>query len=385
MLQLKPEDSMDIKNGQEKRMSFKPLEAAQCCSGGSVLMTGERERDFSADWILNVRETKAGKIPFISTRLSLRDILGGWRVRWGIKRMAYRVDPGLYGVGNPDESSPVLVTANYKLTFDKVRKELAGVGCWILVLDTKGVNVWCAAGKGTFGTAELARRLASSRVSALVNHKKIILPQLGATGVSAHEIRRTTGFKVIYGPVRAKEIQEFLSNGYQKTEQMRTVYFPLAERLAVAPIELVQSLKYLAGIFIVIAGVSVAESRGLNIKAVTDFLPFLGAALVGAFFFPALLPVLPFRSFAVKGYILGLLFTTAAVILVSPGLLLTVFYYLVLPPIISYISLNFTGASTYTSLAGTKLEVSVSLPLYAVSVAAGLIVRTFVLVKTLTA
>ena len=110
MLQLKPEDRMDIKCGQEKRMSFKPLETAQCCSGVSVLMTGERGRDFSADWIQNVRETKAGKIPFISTKLSLRDILGGWRVRWGIRRMNYRVDPGLYGVGNPDESSPVLVT-----------------------------------------------------------------------------------------------------------------------------------------------------------------------------------------------------------------------------------------------------------------------------------
>ncbi|RXM20875.1 acetyl-CoA synthase subunit gamma, partial [Citrobacter sp. AAK_AS5] len=84
---------------------------------------------------------------------------GRWRVRWNIKRMDYRVAPGLYAVGEPTADSPVLVTANYKLTFDGLRSELGGVDAWMLVLDTLGVNVWCAAGKGTFSTAELARRV----------------------------------------------------------------------------------------------------------------------------------------------------------------------------------------------------------------------------------
>ena len=88
----------------------------------------------------------AGPAPALSTRLTWRDVLGGWRVRWGIGRMRYMISPGLYRVGEPDRQSPVLVTANYKLTIDAVRCELAGLNMWLLVLDTKGVNVWCAAG-----------------------------------------------------------------------------------------------------------------------------------------------------------------------------------------------------------------------------------------------
>ena len=79
------------------------------------------------------------------------------KVRWGIGRMNYRVDPGLYSLGNPDALSPVLVSANYKMSFDRLRESLPGRNAWILVLDTDGVNVWCAAGKGTFGTEELTR------------------------------------------------------------------------------------------------------------------------------------------------------------------------------------------------------------------------------------
>ncbi|HEX3019916.1 MAG TPA: mercury methylation corrinoid protein HgcA, partial [Chitinispirillaceae bacterium] len=36
-------------------------------------------------------------------------------------RMSYIVKPGIYSIGNPDESSPVLVTANYRLTCDHLR------------------------------------------------------------------------------------------------------------------------------------------------------------------------------------------------------------------------------------------------------------------------
>src|SRR4030066_353544 len=99
-----------------------------------------------------------------NTILSFRDIFNGWKVRWGINRMDYKVNPGLYRIGNPCNSAPVLVTANYKLTFDSLRKELTGMDVWILVIDTKGVNVWCAAGKGTFGTEELIHRIADTKL-----------------------------------------------------------------------------------------------------------------------------------------------------------------------------------------------------------------------------
>ena len=99
-------------------------------------------------------------------------------MRWGIGRMLYRVEPGLYAVGRPDPQSPVLVSANYKLSFDRLRRQLGGWDAWILVLDTKGVNVWCAAGKGTFGTDELVGRVESCRLAEVVAHRRLIVPQL---------------------------------------------------------------------------------------------------------------------------------------------------------------------------------------------------------------
>ena len=51
-------------------------------------------------------------IPEISTALSIKDVLGAWKVHWGIQRNNYMVEPGIYSVGKPDSTSPVLVSAN---------------------------------------------------------------------------------------------------------------------------------------------------------------------------------------------------------------------------------------------------------------------------------
>ena len=108
--------------------------------------------------------------------------------RCGFKRMQHRVQPGLYTLGSPDKDASVFVTANYTLSFDALRAALNKQNVYILVLDTEGINVWCAAGKGTFGTDELVAKVRSSGLAKAVNHHHLILPQLGATGVSAHKV-----------------------------------------------------------------------------------------------------------------------------------------------------------------------------------------------------
>ncbi len=62
----------------------------------------------------------------------------------------------------------MLVSGNYKLSFDHLRGSLAGRDAWILVLDTHGINVWCAAGKGLFGTDEVVRWVEAVGLSSLV-------------------------------------------------------------------------------------------------------------------------------------------------------------------------------------------------------------------------
>ena len=100
--------------------------------------------------------------PEISSAWLLEDHLGALRVRFSLGRNRYRVLPGLYALGRPGKDSEVLVTANYKLSFDLLRKNLSGLNAWILVLETYGINVWCAAGKGTFGSDELIRQIKNS-------------------------------------------------------------------------------------------------------------------------------------------------------------------------------------------------------------------------------
>jgi CO dehydrogenase/acetyl-CoA synthase gamma subunit (corrinoid Fe-S protein) len=97
------------------------------------------------------------------------------------------------------------------LSFDTPRKELTGLDAWILVLDTKGINVWCAAGKGTFATKELAARIEATGLIKIIDHKKLIVPQLGAPGVSGYKVKKLFGFTVIFGPLRAKDIPAFLA------------------------------------------------------------------------------------------------------------------------------------------------------------------------------
>jgi hypothetical protein len=319
-------------------------------------------------------EIPGGAVPLVSTRLSREDTFGSWKARWGIGRMDYRVPPGLYGTGEPGPDSPVLVTANYKMSFDRVRSALEGHNAWILVLDTRGINVWCAAGKGTFGTAELVSRIQSAGLAALVAHRTLIVPQLGGPGIAAHEVKRLSGFRVQYGPVRAEDIPAFLKEG-KASEAMRTVRFGLRDRLVLAPIELV-NLKpqaiHLAALLFLLQILGLLSLKG------ADLWPFLGAVLVGAVLTPLLLPWIPGRAFALKGWLLGLAWAAAVITLkgldLSPGGWINgAAYGLILPSLSSFLALQFTGASTYTSLSGVIRETRGSVPLLKLSAAAGLV------------
>jgi len=322
-------------------------------------------------------------VPAVSTDLNLKDLLGAWKARWGIGRMNYKISPGLYAVGKPDHISPVLVSANYKLTFDALRKELSGLNCWLLILDTKGVNVWCAAGKGTFGTDELVRRISITKLSKIVSHRKLVLPQLGAPGVSAHQVRGRTGFSVVYGPVRARDIKAFLESGFKATEEMRSVKFTMWNRLVLTPMELAATAKISLIIFGVLFLLNLFAARPFGLA---DFIAYAGAVLTGTVVTPVLLPFIPGRAFAGKGWQLGLLWAAWFVWFngwfAAEFLLLAIGYLLLLPALSAFLAMNFTGSSTYTSFSGVIKEMKTAVPLLALAAAAGIVL---VLIGSLTA
>ncbi|MBR0596684.1 mercury methylation corrinoid protein HgcA [Sinanaerobacter chloroacetimidivorans] len=312
----------------------------------------------------------------VSTSLTMQDVFGAWKVRWGINRMNYKIDSGLYYVGRPNSDSPVLVTANYKLSFDALRKELSGISAWILVLDTKGVNVWCAAGKGTFGTEELVKRLEITGISKVVSHRTLILPQLGAVGVSAHEVMKRSGFKVVYGPVRAEDIPKFLKNGMKADQEMRTVNFNLADRAVLTPVEIVGAVKpslILFGMMFLLNQIGISRFTG------TDLYAYFGAVIVGCVLTPILLPWIPGRAFSLKGWFLGLIWSAGIITLnhgftsMEYGMLTAISYLLVLPSVSAFYAMNFTGCSTFTSFSGVIREMKISIPLITISIGLGVI------------
>jgi hypothetical protein len=293
-------------------------------------------------------------------------------------RMDYKVTPGLYTIGNPTSDMPVLVTANYRLSCNQLRDSLVGKDVWVLVIDTKGINVWCAAGKGTFGTAEIVNRIACTGLADIVKHRTIILPQLGAPGVAADEVKKTTGFHVHYGPVRSHDIPHYLDAGNKATNAMRTVNFPLWERLILTPMELLPVLRKFLWIILGCVVIMGIQPAGILYKpAFAHSWPIvvlgLFAILIGTTVGPALLFIIPFRGFAAKGALIGAI-----------GILPSLFYinqffcgswFLAAAAIIfftvvaSYSLLNFTGCTPFTSMSGVKKEMRFAVPAYLTALA----------------
>jgi hypothetical protein len=337
---------------------------------------GYRMWHFVSDFV----ETPVGTIPKIDTSLKIHDLAGSIRARLGISRDRYRVAPGLYSVGKPGADSPVLVTSNYKLSFDSLRQELTSVDAWILVLDTRGVNVWCAAGKKTFSTEEVIRQVNRVGLDGVVSHRELILPQLGAPGVSSRAVKKGCGFKVTWGPIRAKDLQEFLNNGCKAETKMRQLTFTIAERIVLIPVELSLILKpslvillaffLLSGINQNIFSLSAAWFRGLN-----GAVAYLLGILAGAVFVPILLPWLPMRQFYIKGILTGLVggLFVFLFLVTDISLLESLTLVLLTTAVSSYAAMNFTGATPFTSPSGVEKEMRQGIPIQIIAVATAII------------
>jgi hypothetical protein len=349
---------------------FKPEDDAPCCGSSVAPPAGVHERAgyticrFVDDFV----GTDAGLVPRVSTQLTWRDRIGAIKVRLGAWRDSYKISPGLYCVGNPGQESPVLVTANYKLSFDSLRRELAGQDVWILVLDTRGVNVWCASAHKTFGTAELLQRIETSALGKVVSHHQLIVPQLGASGVDAQAIKSASDFEVIWGPIRAGDIPQFLANSNRADAAMRKLTFTMAERLVLVPVELAMALKptlLVLAVMLLVSGLGpgffsfgVAWSRWLFFAAA-----FLVGILSGVVMVPALLPWLPFRAFYLKGILVAL--PTAAAVIFWFGSSFwpeAVAQVLICLTASSYLAMNFTGATAYASPSGVEKEMRRAIP-----------------------
>jgi acetyl-CoA decarbonylase/synthase complex subunit gamma len=95
----------------------------------------------------------------------------------------------------------------------------------------------------------------------------------------------------------------------------------------------------------------------------------------GVILTPALLTFLPFRMFSFKGLFVGLGVSAGLFFTQLTGLTMVskIGWFLLIPSISSFMAMNFTGSSTYTSLSGVKKEMKISLPVQVTLASMGII------------
>ncbi|MEM2740284.1 MAG: (Fe-S)-binding protein, partial [Candidatus Bathyarchaeia archaeon] len=119
------------------------------------------------------------------------------------------VYPGIYSVGSVSRSSPTIVTSNYALTFDIVRRilESTGIGCWILAIDTGGLSVASAIGGGRFTARQVVEAIQACRDRIDIYRTPIVIPGLASSIKPEIE---ALGFDVLVGPVKARDLPAFI-------------------------------------------------------------------------------------------------------------------------------------------------------------------------------
>jgi ubiquinone/menaquinone biosynthesis C-methylase UbiE len=224
----------------------------------------------------------------LSHKVTLRTrLLDLWTLFFRIIPPYPKVTPGLYAVGHPDRSSPVLVTGNFDLTVRRLVRALdTRVDVWILAANSSGINVWCASGGGYMTADKVIAAMNASHLADVVDHHALILPQLCGNGVDGWRIRKETGWGVHWGPVRAEDIPEYLASKRKKTDRMRWVRFPLKDRLEMVTVTLgFYGLLILLPVFLI--------WRDL-------FLPIAAAMLGLSYFYAVALPWIPGRDGLLK-------------------------------------------------------------------------------------
>jgi acetyl-CoA decarbonylase/synthase complex subunit gamma len=165
---------------------------------------------------------------------------------------------------------------------------------------------------------------------------------------------------------------------------MRIKTFSFWERVVLIPVELVSALKaamVLLHFLFILSGL--LGNGGFWSSGAGQALTFVPAVLLGilggAVLTPMLLPRLPGRAFSIKGLLPGLLCAAFLLILRLPDMagnmgsgIGTAAWMLLTVVLSTYLSMNFTGASTYTSLSGVRKEMRRAVPLQAIGAVAGI-------------
>ena len=118
---------------------------------------------------------------------------------------------GIYDIGGPSDSSPVLVTTNFSLTYFLVSGylETSRVPSWLLVKDTEGLSVMTAWAAGKFSSDIIGPFVKKSGIEDKVKHRKLIIPGYAAVESGGLE-EDLPGWEILVGPREGAHIPAYV-------------------------------------------------------------------------------------------------------------------------------------------------------------------------------
>jgi len=122
------------------------------------------------------------------------------------------VEAKLYKIGNVTDSSPVMFTTNFSLTYFSVEGEVerSKIPAYICVVETEGLGILNAYAGDKLSPEKVVRTLQAQKVAEQVKHRRLIIP--GLLPAFKSEIEATSEWKeVLIGPENATGIPAFLA------------------------------------------------------------------------------------------------------------------------------------------------------------------------------
>ena len=218
-------------------------------------------------------------------------------------RKTFVIEPGLYYTGEKyNIDSPLLVTCNYHMTVFWLWRFLKKRSVRLLVIDTKGINVWCSAGKGQFSAGNIVKQL-NRYDDNIINTKdklEIVFPKLSLSGVSIPKLK-SYSIKPIIGPIYARDLPEYLDNQPLRDRVNDKFKFSFTDRLFTLAPSVIQFTKYLILMFAALFIWHYFFNTGI-------YWQVLPIGILFGISYIILFPLLPTKKFTVKGLTLFLFF-----------------------------------------------------------------------------
>ena len=151
---------------------------------------------------------------------------------------------------------------------------------------------------------------------------------------------------------------------------MRKVRFRLVDRLKLIPNDFIYGKYYLLGAMAVLFMITGLSGKAFSVQNILDdggraILNVFLAYAAGIIITPVMLPYIPGRHFSLKGFFSGtvIFLVLAAANSVGNNIFELLSWFMIITAISSFLAMNFTGSSTFTSLSGVKKEMKLFVPL----------------------